>query len=236
MDRFAAILRSLDPRLKLVIALFLGPGMWLLPPVSVAICLGFLAPTVFALSRSQPLGSKMVRSLFTFILFWVVLKAFLDGISGLSLATLLIQSGELGIRLTGLLLLGLGLAMSTSARALGMAVSWALKPFIGGERAWKIALSLALMVHFLPMCLSTMTQVKETVASRCPHFGFRQKMVLIPQVVLRSLGQKTWNQTLAVAGRGLENAEAWAPDFTWQQRDTACALSACLMIALLSIV
>ena len=236
MDRFADILRALDPRLKLAIALFLGPGLWMLPPLSVTLCLLFLGPTVYVLSKSQPVGSKMIRSLFTFIIFWVVLKAVMDTLSDLPVTTILMQSGELGLRLTSLLLLGLGLALSTSARALGMAVSWGLKPFIGAERAWKVALSLALMVHFLPMCLSTMNQVKETVASRCPHFGFRQKMVLIPQVVLRSLGQKTWNQTLAVAGRGLENAGAWEPDFTWHQRDTACAVSATFAIAFLCIV
>lgn len=224
MQAMAAFVRSLDPRLKMFAALLLGPSIWIMPPLVVAACGIMLFPLVVTLSASQPLGSKMIRSLVTFLVFWIAIKVGLDAISGVPVADIAMAAGVLGLRLATLLLLGLALALSTSARSLGLAVSWAVRPFVGKERAWKIALSLALMVHFLPMCLSTMNQVKETAARRCPHFSFIQKMTVIPQAVLRGLGQKTWNQTLAIAGRGLEGGDAWQDEFVWQSRDTLCSV------------
>lgn len=224
MWRIAAFARRLDPRLKLGTALLLGPCMWLLPPLSVLGCTLLFLLLVSALAASQPLGSKMVRSLITFVLFWVVIKSVLEAVSGMPAMQILMDSGVLALRLSGLLLLGLSLALSTSARALGLAVSWLISPLVGRERAWRVALSLALMVHFLPLCLSTMNQVRETLSRRWPHCGFRQRMVLIPQAVLRNLGQRTWSQTLAVAGRGLESADAWKPDFSWSLSDSVCAV------------
>ncbi|QJB58228.1 cobalt transporter [Pseudodesulfovibrio sp. zrk46] len=226
MIGLAAFVRALDPRLKLALALVIGPCMWLLSPLSVAACLVILLPIQLSLSICQPLGPKMVRSLGVFVLVWVVVKCVVDALSGIAAITVVENSAVLALRLGGLLLVGLSLAMSTSPRALGLAVSWGLRPVVGKERAWRVALSLALMVHFLPLCLSTMNQVRETLARRYPKCSFRERMVIIPQAVLRNLGQKTWNQTLAVAGRGLEQPEAWEPHFAWGIRDSLCALSA----------
>lgn len=221
MQRLAAFVRALDPRLKMGIALVLGPSLWQISPVSVALCGLFLLLIVRALAMSQPLGSKMIRSLFTFIFIWVGIKVGVDLWSAQSVMMVFLDGGDLALRLASLLLLGLALSLSTSARALGLAVSWAIRPVVGRERAWRLALSLSLMVHFLPLCLSTINQVKETLSRRCPGCGIRQRMVVIAQAVIRNLGQKTWNQTLAVAGRGLENGAAWEPDFMWTRRDSA---------------
>ena len=220
LQRVAASARALDPRLKMGAALVLGPLLWAMHPLAVGSWGAVLLPMVWALSLAQPLGSKMIFSLFGFVVFWCGMKFLLDAMTGLPIGTVVGDSLLLGVRLSALLLLGLSLALSTSARLLGLAVSWALRPFLGRERAWKVALSLALMVHFLPLCLSTMNQVKQTLSVRCPDCGFFRKMVLIPQAVLRALGQKTWNQTLAVACRGLENGDAWQPDFAWNRQDT----------------
>lgn len=233
MERLAAVFRGLDPRLKMGVALILGPFFWLLPPSVVAVGLVLLAPVVAALAVTQPLGAKMVRSLLTFLLFWVGLKVAMDLISSIPPEEAALSAGILALRLGALLLLGLALALSTSARALGLAVSWAVRPFVGKERAWKVALSLALMVHFLPLCLSTMNQVKESVTSRCPHFGFFRRMTIIPQAVIRIMGQKTWSQTLAIAGRRLDDATAWEPNFTWNSRDTQCAVLSVICVGCL---
>lgn len=221
----AGFARSLDPRLKMMCALILGPAIWLLQPIWVLGLAAVLFPLVLGLSASQPVGGKMIRSLATFLLFWMVLKAGLDYLSSVPVNAIVVGVSVLGLRLAALLLVGLALALSTSARSLGLGVSWALGPLVGRERAWKVALSLSLMVHFLPLCLSTMNEVKETTSRRCPHFGFLERMKVIPQAVLRSLGQKTWNQTLAIAGRGLESSDSWQPDFHWQKRDSLCAVS-----------
>lgn len=211
----APYVRNLDPRLKLAVALVLGLCLWRISIVSACLCACTLFAILRPLAASQPVGPKMVRSLLFFVLFWAAIKVVLDSLTGVPLPVVAIGVFDLVVRLAALLLLGLTLALSTSPRALGLAVSWAVRPVVGRERAWQLALSLSLMIHFLPMCLSTMANVKETVSRRCPGYGFWHRLLIIPQVVIRNLGQKTWNQTLAVAGRGLEGADAWEPDFVW---------------------
>jgi len=231
----AASIRALDPRLKMGAALVLGPLLWGMHPLAVGGWGVVLLPVVWVLSLAQPLGRKMILSLFGFVVFWCGMKFLLDVITGLPVEAVIVDSLLLGVRLSALLLLGLSLALSTSARSLGLAVSWGLRPFMGKERAWKVALSLALMVHFLPLCLSTMNQVKQTLSVRCPDCGFFRKMVLIPQAVLRALGQKTWNQTLAVACRGLENGDAWQPDFMWSRQDSVVVILILIAVVLSSL-
>ncbi|MFH1915339.1 MAG: cobalt transporter [Pseudomonadota bacterium] len=226
MSRLGGLVRGLDPRLKLGMALLLGPTLWLMGLVQAAVCAVALLCIATALASGQHLGGRMVRGLLVFVIFWVAVKAGLDVASGMEWSQVVAGAGDLAVRLTALLLLGLSLALSASARALGLAVAWAVRPVAGGECAWKLALSLALMVHFLPMCLATVAEVRQTLARRCPRCGFFLRMTVIPQAVIRALGQKTWNQTLAVAGRGLDGPLAWEPDFSWSGRDTRCALVA----------
>ncbi|WP_207259856.1 cobalt transporter [Desulfovibrio sp. Huiquan2017] len=221
MPDVAGWVRSLDPRLKLAAALLIGPGLWKVDVLAAAGCAVFLLALGRFLAVGQPGGGKMVRSLLSFVFFWVAVKAVLDGVTGMPVEYMASDAAQLAVRLVALLMLGLCLALSTSARALGLAVAWALRPFLGRERAWRIALSLSLMVHFLPVCLSTLSGVRGVVARRCPKAGFFRRMRMIPQAVIRNLGQKTWNQTLAVACRGLDRAEAWEPDFAWAARDWA---------------
>ncbi|MEF2230555.1 MAG: cobalt transporter [Pseudodesulfovibrio sp.] len=218
--RLAGHLRGLDPRLKLGGCLLFGPGVWLLDPVRVlglAVLLSFLA---LPLAASHPLGRSMLRRLAWFVLFWGAIKVGLDLLAGVVAADAVLGGFVVAIRLSALLLLGLILALSTSARSLGMAVAWALRPFIGGERAWRAALSLALMVHFLPLSLSTLEQVSSAFRSRLPRGPLRVRALTVPLAVVRVLAQKTWSQTLAVAGRRLDRAGAWEPDFAWALRDT----------------
>lgn len=226
-------LRALDPRLKLAAALVLGPCLWKVHVASAAACALVLLLLVPALAASRPLGARMVRSLFFFLFLWVAVKAGVDGATGVPADALLMDAGQLAVRLTGLVLLGLALALSTSPRALGLAVAWGARPLVGRERAWRIALSLALMVHFLPLCLSTVTGVRDVCDTRCPGAGGIMKARIIPQAVIRNLGQKTWSQALAVASRGLEGPEAWEADFAWSLRDTVCAGLFVLFVLLL---
>lgn len=219
MQAVAEVIRGLDPRLKLLMALVLGPCLWKVHVFAVAACAIVLLLIFLPLTVSQPVGSRMVRSLFLFVLFWVGFKVTVDAVTGVPTEHIFLDAGQLATRLAALLLLGLALALSTSARALGLAVSWGLRPVAGKERAWRVALSLALMVHFLPICLSTMSQVRDVLGRRCPGAGFIKQARVIPQAVIRNLGQKTWSQTLAVASRRLENPEAWEPDFAWSGRD-----------------
>jgi len=215
----AGLVRSLDPRLKLAAALLVGPILWKVPVPAAVACAVFLLLLVRFLAVGQPGGGKMVRSLLSFVFFWVAVKLVLDGLSGVPVEAMVRDAGQLAVRLVALVMLGLGLALSSSARALGLAAAWALRPFLGRERAWRIALALSLMVHFLPTCLSILSGVREVAARRFPEAGFFRRMRMIPQAAIRNLGQKTWNQTLAVACRGLDRAGAWEPDFAWSARD-----------------
>lgn len=216
-------LRALDPRLKLATALVLGPCLWKVHIASAVVCALILFLLVSPLAASRPIGSRMVRSLFFFIFLWVAVKAGVDGVTGVPAEHIFYDAGQLAVRLAALVLLGLVLALSTSARALGLAVAWGVRPLVGRERAWRVALSLALMVHFLPICLSTMAGVRDVLDRRCPGAGAGVKARVIPQAVIRNLGQKTWSQTLAIASRGLEGPEAWEADFHWSVRDLGCA-------------
>lgn len=223
MPDVAGWVRSLDPRLKLATALLIGPGLWKVDVLAAAGCAVFLLAMGLFLAAGQPGGGKMVRSLLAFVFFWVAVKTVLDGVTGVPVEYMASDAAQLAVRLAALLMLGLCLALSTSARALGLAVAWAIRPFLGRERAWRIALSLSLMIHFLPVCLVTLSGVREAAARRCPEAGFFRRMRMIPQAVIRNLGQKTWNQTLAVACRGLDRAGAWEPEFAWAGRDWAGA-------------
>lgn len=216
-------LRALDPRLKLTAALVLGPSLWKVHVISAAACVLVLMPLVPLLAASRPMGNRMVKGLFLFIFLWVMVKAGVDGLTGVPLEYVAMDAGQLAIRLAGLVLLGLTLALSTSARAIGLAVAWAARPLVGRERSWRVALALALMVHFLPLCLFTATGVRDVCDRRCPDAGGVMKARIIPQAVIRNLGQKTWNQTLAVASRGLEGPDAWEADFCWTLQDTVFA-------------
>lgn len=219
MPGLAAFVRELDPRLKLAAALVVGPCLWKVHIFMAAACALFLFVLAVPLAAGQSVGGRMVRSLLSFVLLWVAVKAGLDALGGVPSEFIAMDAAQLAVRLSGLLLLGLTLALSTSARSLGLAVAWALRPVLGRERAWRVALSLSLMVHFLPVCLSAQSQVREVAALRCPEAGFFARMRIVPQAVIRNLGQKTWNQTLAVACRRLDGADAWTPDFAWTGRD-----------------
>ena len=118
----------------------------------------------------------------------------------------------LGLRLCVLIGLGLLLALTTSPRQLGLALSWFLRPVLG-KNAWKTALSLALMIHFLPLVQTTFAQVKQTIRLRQPKRSRWERVLLVTQATLRLLAQKTWSQTVAVAARGLDSPEAWVPHF-----------------------
>jgi len=236
MTGVAIYIRGLDPRVKLAVALVLGPCLWKVHVIAVAVCILVLLSIVWPLAAGQSVGFKMIRSLLVFVLFWMGIKMVLDAVSGVPAEFILMDGVQLGARLVALLLLGLGLALSTSARSLGLAVSWALRPVIGRERAWRSALSLALMIHFLPICLETLASVKEVASRRCLGSGLRVRLGIVPLALVRNLSQKTWNQTLAVACRGLDSSTAWEPDFSWCVRDGVTAVLSMTAIAVMFLI
>ncbi len=206
-------LAVMDGRVKMGAALALGPLVWRAGPYGTGI---FLVAFVFlcaALSARIPSGKAVIRANATFVIFWSALKFGFDVWGGQAPSWALAgDAGLLGAKLLALILLGLSLSAAASARELGMAFAWALRPVLG-KKAWTAALSLALMAHSLPLCWSVMARVRRTVVMRCQGMGFLRTATLYPSAGLRAISQKTWSWTLAIAARGLDRPEAWRGEF-----------------------
>ncbi|WP_187170347.1 CbiQ family ECF transporter T component [Salidesulfovibrio onnuriiensis] len=222
MIDFKAV-QSLDPRLKIGAVLLLGAALWNTGWWGLCLC-AVLLFFLFALAgRFRAETGDLVRRFLLFVLFWMGLKIVLGVVRGEPLGGVLSGSLFFGFRLFLLLLTGLALAVTTSARQLGQSLSWVLRPFLGRDRAWKPALALALMTHFLPQCAEAFGTARTCLSMRFPHAPAYRKALLYPQMVLRFMGQKTWDRTLAVTVRGLDEASAWVPGFCWKERDTVAA-------------
>ena len=227
----AALLRGLDPRLKMGAGLLLGvllwkAAVWAVLPVTLS-----LVWAVVPFFRAER-GRNHLRGVIFFVLAWVGIKSGVDVFTGSPLSLIAFQGAGLTIRLAGLILLGFVLSLSTSPRSMGMALNWFLLP-MGRDRSWRVALSLALMVHFLPKGLRVVSGVREAASLRCPDLSLRRRFVVLPLAVLRNMSRSAWDQTLAVASRGLDRAEAWTPGFAWTDRDsTALAVLSVMAVVL----
>ncbi|MFW5792562.1 MAG: cobalt transporter, partial [Desulfohalobiaceae bacterium] len=210
---------SLDPRLKIVFTLAMGILVWRTGPVGLAVFVLSWLLLAAALFHGDPVWRGIARSCALFILLWAGLKFALEAIvAGQPLVWSALESVSLGSRILVVLLTGLCLARTTSARQMGRAMTGIMRPVLGA-RAWLPALALSLMIHFLPMTLATLRQTGQTVKVRCPGMSLHRRMVLLATASLRSLSRKTWNQTIALAARGLDRSPSWdAPlDFRlWQ--------------------
>lgn len=213
--RTALGLLSLDPRLKLVFSAALGTVAWHSGPV------GLAAAGICAVCLAAVLGGfrtefkATVRAWGTFVLLWFTVKFGVDLFSGIPAIEAAPGAALLAGRLFTLIALGLCLAQSASPRQLGLAVTWFLRPVMG-RHAWKPALSLALMIHFLPLVRETFATARQTAELRAAHLPWHRRTLLALQAGLRSLSRMTWSQTVAVAARGLDDPAAWTPAFTPQ--------------------
>lgn len=216
-------IQELDPRLKIGAVLLFGAALWNTGWGGLCLCAVLLTFVFFAAGSSRAGTAVLVRRFLFFVFFWMALKAGLALLRGEAAVIALPDALFFGFRLLLLLLVGLALAMTTSARQIGKSLSWALRPILGPERAWKPALALALMIHFLPQCVEAIGTARSCLSMRMPHAPAYRRIVLYPQMVLRFMGQKTWDQTLAVTVRGLDQAGAWTPAFCWGTGDSVAA-------------
>ena len=202
-----------DPRPLLLVALCYGILVWQVGPLGLAaIGMGVLGALAHPFMRRRHTPG-MVRGLVRFCAFWGLLKFALDMLVATpDVADALAGAALLSGRLALLGGIGMVLTLAVSPRALALALAWALRPLMG-DAAWRPALALALMLHFLPLTQRTVTQVTQCAARRQPHGGLRRRLTLVPAAILRILGQRTWQQTVALAVRGLDTPEAWRPCF-----------------------
>lgn len=208
---FARLAREFDPRLKIFSAFAAGicvlKAWWPVAAVFFILLLG----AARLLRSYYPSAKSALKAYGVLILFWMALKMGVGVWEGLEPAGAAYDAAILGIRLSALFLAGLVLAMSTSARSLGGAFSWFLKPVMG-KNSWQGALALSLFVHFLPHSWQILSDILQSVSKRCPDLGFFRKALVVAQALIRCLSQMVWKQTLAVAARRLDDADAWQLD------------------------
>lgn len=206
-----------DPRVRIVAALVYGVALWHTGWLGVTVCCVAVCFVLFQTSSSGKWA--FIRKALLFSILWAGLKFIFS----------LFESGEVlisaehalffGIRLFTLLGVGLLLALTTSSLEFGRAVSFVLRPFAGRTRAWKCALSLSLMVHFIPMIMASVSDVVKTIRIRCVDVSLFRRMKLAPQILLRGFSQKSWTSAVAIAARRLDNPEAWECSSTLRARD-----------------
>ncbi len=231
-DALGRALLALDARPKLAFALLVGMVLWQLPlPVLIFLTL-FGGASCRALGGFTRANRMLWRMAFLFVLVWSGLKCGLDIWGGADLLTGLGAGAELGVRLATLLLLGFTLTLSTSPRRLGLGLAWYLRPVLG-SRAWKTALALSLMIHFLPLALAAVGGLRQCLTMRWPDCPWRARLRLIPLALLRVLSQTTWTQTLAVAARNLDRPAAWRPERGVNPGEWAAVLIPILVLGVL---
>ncbi len=208
---FGRLALNVDVRPKILLALLIGLSLWRLPETALlplALAGGLFCFFLGGFARGY-LGLWKVG--LTFVLVWTGLKLGLDGLAGASVDAALRAAIVLGLRLAALLFFGLSLAMSASPHRLGIGLAWFLRPILGA-RSWQVALSLSLMIHFLPLTWAVAAGLLQNLARRWPHCPWSLRLRLIPMALLRVMAQATWDQTKAVAARRLDRSEAWRPD------------------------
>lgn len=196
---------ELDARLLVAASLTLGLSVWLLPwPVALGLGVAFLALGRLLASAGY-VGHGGRGAVLVFGLFWAGMAFGLKLWDGWELQAAAWDSADLGLRLMVLMGLGLLLARLASPVRMGRAVAWCLRPVLGRERAGGIGLSLALMIHFIPMVWATWNTARRAMLLRRPCCGWFQRWVLLAQTLIRSLARATWTQALALGSRGLDS-------------------------------
>ncbi|MGE4556092.1 MAG: CbiQ family ECF transporter T component [Desulfovibrionaceae bacterium] len=207
-----SLVAAMDPRIKLGLALALGFCSWRLTPAGLALALALVGLAWLGVGRSRRVAFPLGRTYLLFVLFWTLAQCAFALIGGAPFEDAAVRSLLFGVRLLTLVFTGLVLAAGTSTRALGLAAAWAARPVLG-RRAWKLALGLALVVHFLPMSLQTLRTARASVRRRLGRKAGWRGMLLAVRAALRQLGEQSWRQTLALACRGLDQPEAWEGGF-----------------------
>ncbi|SDB09720.1 biotin transport system permease protein [Desulfonatronum thiosulfatophilum] len=222
-NAWGRLLMDLDSRPKLAFAVLAGLVLWQLPlPVLFMITL-LGAVSCHALSAFSQTNRNLWRAALIFVLVWAGLKNGLDLVGGGGFPASLAAGADLGLRLSTLMLLGFTLTLSASPRRLGVGLAWYLRPVLR-NKAWQVALSLALMIHFLPLSLAAASGLNQGLSRRWTHCPWTSRIRLVPQALLRVLSQATWTQTLAVAARDLDQPEAWRPERHVSAREWIMAL------------
>lgn len=228
IERGAAGVRGLDPRLCVGLSLFLGVSLWRMPVEAVGGATGFLLLLTLLLGRGAE-GGTGARPLLMFVFVWSGVRFGLALWDGIPLQEALVLSGVIALRLAGLLLLGLALSLAVSARRIGLALSWALRPLLGRD-AWQGALAFALMVHMIPETRRNLRELRRGLSLRQGRLSLRQRLTAVPLALVRVMARSAWTRAVAVASRRLDGPEAWTGGLRWRTADSVVALVAAAVL------
>lgn len=211
------MLRDLDPRLKMVLTVWLGVRIWQLGPVPVVSLLALAGGLLLVLRPGAGRSPVSLQGAVLTVTLWVAVKAGLDllvpGTGSVWAEALL-----LGLRLSFILCLGVLFFLTTTMRSVSLAVVRMTRPVLG-DRAWQVGLALGLMVHFIPLALFVAGQVRRSISLRLSRASLPVRASLLIRACLRTLGEKTWSQTLALAARGFDTPEAWDEEIPVRMRE-----------------
>ncbi|MFO7802680.1 MAG: energy-coupling factor transporter transmembrane component T [Desulfovermiculus sp.] len=199
-------MQACDARIKMAVSIVAGVCVWKAGPVALGLFAFSAAGVAWMVAGRGLIGRGQLKGLVYLAGAWTAIKACLELYS--RNPQWLEQSLLLGGRLAVLVLVGVCLAALTSRVQVGLALSSLLRPLCG-TKSWQAALSLALMIHFIPLALGTLQTVKRTLSLRGQDLSMKQRMHFFVTTVMRTLSRTTWDQTLALAVRGLEEEKAW---------------------------
>ena len=204
--RFVHCLQRVDARLKIFMSILAGVCTWQAGPLGLSVFFLTAVLLGWIVAGHGLIGRRQVRGLVLFVGLWTGIKAAMELLE--HNPHWLEDSLILGARLIILILVGISLAALTSRVQVGQAVSSLLRPILG-HKSWHGAMALALMIHFIPVSMRVMNTLKQTLALRAQGLSLWLRLRLYVTSVLRNLSRTTWDQTLALAVRGLEEDAAW---------------------------
>lgn len=205
-DSWVQRLQACDARIKIMLSIVLGVCAWRAGPWALGLFFVSTGLLAWAVAGMSLFSQRQIKGLLLFVGVWTAVKAGMELVAHNPMW--LEQSLILGARLSVLVLVGLSLAALTSRVQVGRAVSSLFRP-VFRDRSWQGAMSLALMIHFIPVTMGTMHSVQRTLSLRGHDFSVRQRLHLFVTTVMRNLSRSTWDQTMALAVRGLEEQKAW---------------------------
>jgi biotin transport system permease protein len=211
-------LAGVDGRVVLLLALLFGVLVWRAGSAANALYAAFFAAVLASTGARAADAARLARWSARFALAWGGVKLAVDLLGGVAPLPALAEGALLVFRLAVLLLLGAAVSALLRPRALGLALASLTRPILG-HRSGSISLALLLMVHFLPRALGAFEGARVALRVRRVTTSRLRGLALVLETGTRNLARLTWDQTLAVAARGLDAPEAWAERVPFRARD-----------------
>lgn len=198
----------LDGRVKLVLLILSCFISQYLPSYLLPIWLLALGCLFIPRGRRGVTFYSMLRGGVIFILFWLVMTAGSDIVSGKGWLESILAALPLGGRLFALTLAGIAYIEYVSPIETGRAVTWFLTPLLGGM-AWKPGVAVALTAWFLPQSLRLSGEISSAMRARGLRLSFWRRSVLLAGTALRILEAKAEELAVGLASRGLDDERSW---------------------------